>query len=190
MRDRRGQRLRDGKRSEDAKHAPDRSGDPGFRQEKEPDLGAARTEGAEGADLGAAADDGGRDRVVDQEHPDEKRDETQRAQIQLESAEHGLDLLTASGGRGNRYVAGNDFLQSGGSRLERLRIDEEKDRRQLARSTEKLLRPADVHRDRARIQARGSVLGIDHEEWIERARPAVREDLDGATSTKRLGERG
>ena len=60
---------------------------------------ASESEGAEKADLGAAADDVGGNGVGDEKHSDDKGDKGEGGEVELKGAEHFLNLLAASLGR-------------------------------------------------------------------------------------------
>jgi len=62
---------------------------------------ASESEGAEKADLGAAADDVGGNGVGDEKHANDKGDKGEGGEVELKGAEHFLNLLAASlGGAG------------------------------------------------------------------------------------------
>ena len=79
---------------------------------------ASESEGAEKADLGAAADDVGGNGVGDEKHANDKGDEGEGGEVELKGAEHFLDLLAASLGRAGASVGwklGGDAFEEGGA---------------------------------------------------------------------------
>ena len=56
---------------------------------------ASESEGAEKADLGAAADDVGGNGVGDEKHANDKGDKGEGGEVELKGAEHFLNLLAA-----------------------------------------------------------------------------------------------
>ena len=96
-----GDRGVDAARQQDAgEYADGRSNDAGdgaLAEEDPPDLRARGAERAQDADLRSAFGHGDRKRVVDDEHPDEEREEARDAHHQRERRDHRLELLAAPG---------------------------------------------------------------------------------------------
>lgn len=65
---------------------------------------ASESEGAEKADLGAAADDVGGNGVGHEKHANDKGDKGEGGEVELKGAEHFLNLLAASLGRAGASV--------------------------------------------------------------------------------------
>ena len=82
----------------DAEQGPDRAERRGLAQDQREHLAAGRTLHAQQADQLPALHDGERQRVVDQEHADDQRQQAQRGQIQVEGARHLLQGVGTSAG--------------------------------------------------------------------------------------------
>ena len=125
-----------------------------FAEERAEDGGARGTERAQRPDLGPPLHDGDGERVVDEEHSDQKRDVRERRQVQLEAAQHSPDLVRAHRGadrpRARRKRAGDRR----GNAVERAWRDLAIDAIEQSDTVEKLLRRHDVDEDHARIDLR------------------------------------
>ena len=79
---------------------------------------ASESEGAEKADLGAAADDVGGNGVGDEKHANDKGDKGEGGEVELKGTEHFFNFLAASLGRAGASVGwelGRDAFEEGGA---------------------------------------------------------------------------
>lgn len=79
---------------------------------------ASESEGAEKADLGAAADDVGGNGVGDEKHANDKGDEGEGGEVELKGTEHFFNFLATSLGGSSPSVGwklGRDAFEEGGA---------------------------------------------------------------------------
>ena len=153
--------------------------DKGFAEEEGADFAARGADGAEDADLAAGAHDRGGHRVVDEEHPDEERDEAEGGEVELETGQHFADLFAALLRGGNDHIGGHEGA-CGGCHGVRVGVfgEEDLDRIEFADFAEQFLRPANVHRGGADVRERGGVVGLEDETDPEAGGASLRVDAE------------
>ena len=103
---------------DEAQRAADNAEHERLGHEEGLDLESAQAERAEHADLVAAPHDCSGHRVVDEKHADEQCDERERGEVELERAEHPLDLAVAAVGRLDDDVGGKLGAKAGADGVE------------------------------------------------------------------------
>ena len=104
-----------------------------------------------------AAHDAGRDGVVDQEHPDQQRDQRKRAQVQLKTGQHPFHLSATLSRWRDGHIRRGEHPELCRHRRGVLRVvEQDLNAGELPVAPEQPLRPADVQRGQPRVAASGS----------------------------------
>ena len=149
--DQRADRRRDPARDQHAEDQPaersDQAGDRALAEKQPADLSARRAERAQDADLRSPLRHGDRERVVDDEHPDEEREEARDARPssnrrRASPRTAGRGPTAARPGSPDRAAAPSSCSASA---IVRPVLDREVDAIELAAAPEHLLRGVDVH---------------------------------------------